>query len=248
MIKIILIIMGFIAGLAFCIKYNSRDLIEGFDGFARDDCPNILVQKGGRIELRNTKKLEVPGVNPIYFENLEEYKEFIEWQRANGIKCPILAFKEMQTADGKSAYKVCKELSSNDMKEVPLYDASRDDPPFNKNSYPGFDENDQNIGRNTVLDRMDRANNIINGDDDWNTIYEGRDIGKNKFKNDSSSKNAMNRKKWNTADPFDNQRAVADNANQQNNENSVSTEAKDPDVQPNPMQDPSDDDVQATTQ
>ena len=49
MIKIILIIMGFIAGLAFCIKYNSRDLIEGFDGFARDDCPNILVQKGGRI-------------------------------------------------------------------------------------------------------------------------------------------------------------------------------------------------------
>ena len=154
----------------------------------------------------------------------------------------------MQTADGKSAYKVCKELSSNDMKEVPLYDASRDDPPFNKNSYPGFDENDQNIGRNTVLDRMDRANNIINGDDDWNTIYEGRDIGKNKFENDSSSKNAMNRKKWNTADPFDNQRAVADNANQQNNENSVSTEAKDPDVQPNPLQDQSDDDVQATTQ
>ena len=180
MIKIILIIIGFIAGLAFCIKYSTRDLVEGFDALGNDECPNILVQRDGRIELRNTKKLEVPGVNPIYFENLEEYKEFIQWQRANGINCPILAFNQMQTADGERVYKVSNELSSNQMKEVPLYDATRDDPPFNKNSYPGFDQNNQNIGRNTVLDRMDRANNIIYGDNDRNTIIEGREIGKNK--------------------------------------------------------------------
>lgn len=33
-----------------------------------------------------------------------------------------------------------------------LTDASRDDPPYNKNSYPGMDPMGQNIGDTTVLD------------------------------------------------------------------------------------------------
>jgi hypothetical protein len=163
MIKIILIVVGFIAGLVFCLSYNSKDLVEGFDGFdglnksaTAEECPNILVRKDGRIELRNTKKANVPGVNPIYFENLEEYTEFIEWQRANGIICPILAFNQLEGANGEYVYALSKELSSNGMKkEMPLYNANKDDPPFNQGPYQGYDEENQNIGRNTILDKID---------------------------------------------------------------------------------------------
>ena len=167
MFKIILIVIGFILGLVFCLTYNTKDLVEGFDGDdlpnVKSECPNILVQGGGRIELRNTRKAEIPGVNPIYFENLEEYKEFLKWQRANGIMCPILAFSTMTSANGDDIYSVTKELSSGEgvvmpdkmswsSRSHPLYDAGRDDPPFNKNLFPSFDEQDQRIGKRTKLD------------------------------------------------------------------------------------------------
>ena len=169
MLKIIIIVIGFILGLVFCLSYNTRDLVEGFDNdekllTRKTDCPNILVQKGRRIELRNTRKATVPGVNPIYFENLDEYTEFLKWQKANGIICPILAFKELTAANGDDIYSVSKELSSGkgvvnpdrmswSSRLHPLYDAGRDDPPFNKNLYPSFDEQDQRIGKRTRLDK-----------------------------------------------------------------------------------------------
>ena len=39
-------------------------------------------------------------------------------------------------------------------KQVKLIDASRDDPPYNKNSYPGFDPMNQRIGILTDLDKL----------------------------------------------------------------------------------------------
>lgn len=159
----ILIVIGFISGIVFCLSYNSKDLVEGFDNPIKRNCPNILVQKGSKIELTNTSKAKIPGVNPIYFENLEEYTEFIKWQRANGIKCPILAFKEMVGAGGENMFSISQELSSGkgvvmpenlsySSRLSPLYDANRDDPPFNQGPYHGFDEEDQNIGKFTKLD------------------------------------------------------------------------------------------------
>ena len=42
-----------------------------------------------------------------------------------------------------------------------LLDAGRDDPPFNKNSYPGFDQKNQYIGINVPLDKMYRGNTKV---------------------------------------------------------------------------------------
>jgi len=164
MLKIILIVIGFISGLLFCLSYNTKDLVEGFDNPIKKDCPNILVQKGNKIELTNTRKAKVPGVNPIYFDNLDEYTEFIKWQKANGINCPILAFKETIGANGENMFSISKELSSGkgvvmpqnlsySSRLHPLYDANSDDPPFNQGPYHGFDEEDQNIGIRTKLDK-----------------------------------------------------------------------------------------------
>lgn len=63
---------------------------EGFVNPKNDVCPNVLIKKGDKYYLQNTKKVIVPGVNPIMFNNLDEYEEFIKWQKSQGINCPIL--------------------------------------------------------------------------------------------------------------------------------------------------------------
>ncbi len=69
-------------------------------------CPNVLVQKGTVLFLYNTKLAPVPGVNPIRFENLEEYVEFMEWLRGQGIKCPVLFLQHSVSAQGESIYSI----------------------------------------------------------------------------------------------------------------------------------------------
>jgi hypothetical protein len=45
--------------------------------------------------------------------------------------------------------------------EQPLYDANRDDMPYNKNNYPGFDAQDQYIGAYTPLDKIFESNEPV---------------------------------------------------------------------------------------
>jgi hypothetical protein len=68
-------------------------------------CPNLLIQKGSRFYLYNTKLAEVPGVNPIEFANLEDYTEFLDWQRSQNIRCPVLYLQETYDAQGNRVYK-----------------------------------------------------------------------------------------------------------------------------------------------
>lgn len=76
------------------------------DSDAPTRCPNMLIQKGTSLFLYNTKLSPVPGVNPIRFENLEDYVEFMEWMRGQGIKCPILYLQHSLNAQGESIYSI----------------------------------------------------------------------------------------------------------------------------------------------
>ena len=49
---------------------------------------------------------EIPGVNPIRFKNLEEYTEFTDWQRSQGIRCPVLYLQYSYDAQGKNVLTV----------------------------------------------------------------------------------------------------------------------------------------------
>jgi hypothetical protein len=49
---------------------------------------------------------KVPGVNPIQFKGLDEYKDYIEWQRESKLKCPILHLEKVYTADGSEMYEI----------------------------------------------------------------------------------------------------------------------------------------------
>jgi hypothetical protein len=66
----------------------------------------MLIQKGKNFYLYNSNLAEVPGVNPIEFENLEDYVEFIDWQRSQGIRCPVLYLQHSYDAQGQSGYKI----------------------------------------------------------------------------------------------------------------------------------------------
>ena len=97
----LLFILVFLIGLYF---YTKQPGAEGFVGQPR--CPNMLIQKGSRFYLYNSKLATVPGVNPVEFENLEDYTEFLEWQRSQGIRCPVLYLQQNFDAQGNRVYKV----------------------------------------------------------------------------------------------------------------------------------------------
>ena len=196
--KLKLIIGVFMLGLFFCATHKTEDIIETFD--SSQDCPNILVQSDDKLKLLNKNKALVPGVNPIYFNNLEEYTEFVEWQQSQGITCPILYFQQTYTTQGEKKYRLLPDPveknaglppSRYKAKTRQLYDASRDDPPYNRNSYAGSDPQDQNIGIYTPLDKMFHSSNK-QSDSAMDTNWKGKaetnaDIKKGLFNDDFRS-------------------------------------------------------------
>jgi hypothetical protein len=176
-----LFILVFLIGLYFYTKCGDPKYFEGLTN-NKPRCPNLLIQKGSRFYLYNSKLAKVPGVNPVEFDNLEDYTEFLDWQRSQGIRCPVLYLQETYDAQGNPVYKVRPSVSepqaglppsiasssggiinesSLDDLGPPAYpnptllvDATRNDPPYNKQSYPAFDESSYYTGTTTPLDMM----------------------------------------------------------------------------------------------
>jgi hypothetical protein len=96
-----------LGGLYFYLKHSDMSTFEGMTSRTSDSrCPNILIQKGAKYYLYNSKLTKIPGVNPIMFNNLEEYVDFIEWQRGSGIRCPVLYVQNSYDAQGERVYKI----------------------------------------------------------------------------------------------------------------------------------------------
>jgi len=157
----------FLIGLMFYISYGGGQLREGF---LNKRCPNVLIQKGNEFFLFNNTLAKVPGVNPLRFESLEDYKEFMEWQQSQGIKCPVLYVQQGFDAQGNRVYQQRPDpfdpqggmgtmppapIDGDDFAEESLlFDAARDNPPYNWNLYPSYDRENQYIGLYTPLDQM----------------------------------------------------------------------------------------------
>ena len=185
--SILIIVLITFIGLLFMKNIGNKKIKEGFN---TDSCPNILIQKGSEFHLYNSRKAKVPGVNPIKFNNLEDYEEFIKWQRSQGIRCPILHLQQTYDTQGNVKYKVKTDNNLHDLppelkgQQTPppenlLSDASRQDPPYNQDHYPGFDGQNQYIGMNTPLDKM--FNESYNGvsPNPMDTNWAGDDFTQN---------------------------------------------------------------------
>jgi len=186
-----LFILVFLIGLYIYAKKGDSNykFFEGFESSsnASPRCPNLLIQKGSRFYLYNSNVAQVPGVNPVSFDNLEDYTEFLNWQRSQNIRCPVLYLQESYDAQGKRVYKSRPSVSEPQAglppsaaapigiaSQVPpiletslepvgdqaypnptlLVDATRNDPPYNKNSYPAHDQTSYYVGTTTPLDEM----------------------------------------------------------------------------------------------
>ena len=152
----VFIILFFMLGINFIInntKYN--------EGFVSGQCPTTIIKDGNKILLYNPDYAHVPGVNPIEMKNLDEYKEYIEWQRANKLNCPILHLEKMFDAQGETMYEIrpsfTTEMNVGGMNHsLPVVrkqtnpkitlNAALESPPYNCNQYESYDKDNQNIG------------------------------------------------------------------------------------------------------
>jgi hypothetical protein len=184
MYKLLLILIVFLLGLYFI--YSSTCIETFTSGKGRkgskisENCPDILIQKGSALFLYNSKRTNVPGVNPIKFDNLDEYVDFTAWQRSQGILCPILFLQHEYNSQGEPVYKA--RLSPTNLQgglpdyhvpsiqlmppplEAPIMgqhdiaDMPRAIIPSaslgGKGSYPAYDPYGQTIGLDTPLDKI----------------------------------------------------------------------------------------------
>jgi len=166
-----LFILVFLIGLYFYAKCSDSNYVEGLTNNTSEvRCPNLLIQQDSKFYLYNSKVAKVPGVNPIEFNDLEEYREFLDWQRSQNIRCPVLYLQQTYDAQGNAVFKVrpsvfelqgglpsFNSLSQNTLEypnQTLLIDATRNNPPYNNNGYPAFDQTDFYVGTTTPLDAM----------------------------------------------------------------------------------------------
>jgi len=160
---IFILIITVIVLVLYCFIYIKKK--EGFQN-ETSNCPNILIQDGNTIYLKNSNLAEIPGVNPIKFDNLEDYIEFYNWQKSQNINCPVLFLQKSYNAQNEKIYKIRpnffdlqgglnESLPDDNQSQYPttlLIDSNRNNPPYNENSYPSYDPDNQYIGTKNPLD------------------------------------------------------------------------------------------------
>lgn len=180
-------IIIFLLGLIFYARHDTKSLMEGLTtNEPSPNCPNILIQKDKSFYLHNSKQAIIPGVNPIKFDNLEDYVEFLDWQRSKGIRCPVLYLQQTYDAQGNSVYKIrpgVTDLQGGLPPNIPsnpnrtlFVDATRNDKPYNVNSYPAYDQSSYYVGTTTPADteiKQQHENMLFSPDpmdDNWGGV------------------------------------------------------------------------------
>lgn len=115
MYKSFISLIIFMLGLYYIFNFDKQEkmrFVENFEDHTEQEpqdeynCPDILVQKGNTFYLYNSKLAPVPGVNPVVFSSLEDYIEFLDWQRSQKIRCPVLFLRESYDTQGKKTFNV----------------------------------------------------------------------------------------------------------------------------------------------
>jgi hypothetical protein len=140
-------------------------------------CPNMLIEKDGRYALFNNDLAVVPGVNPIEFSSLDEYSEFLDWQKSQKINCPILYLQYTTDTQNNDLIQVKPSIFENDG-GVPYKDVIS----FGK-------ENEEYYEKNKMYDAT--KDSTPKSDHKYNTnMFQGYDTPLDKLYNSSSDKSA----------------------------------------------------------
>lgn len=176
------LIATFLLGLYFCV-FSKNSCARSQEGFANTEgiCPDLLVRRGETIVLYNSKN----AIPPVVFKSMDEYVAYLEKQRENGLRCPVLYLQEENNAQGETVFRVRPTLDGTQnglpatttiipgellaaqvgptppMDAPPgvvrdIKDATHDNPPYNHGGYAPFDPYGQNVGDFTRLDEIHR--------------------------------------------------------------------------------------------
>jgi len=103
----IFLIVVFLAGIYVVATYGMKK--EGMDNKEEpeipENCPDLLVSKGNKYLLFDTRKPKSEGSNPIKFNSLDDYKVYLENQRSKGLNCPVLFLKREYDTQGQEVYR-----------------------------------------------------------------------------------------------------------------------------------------------
>ena len=150
----LLILFLFAFGIYFMMNNPKEPFVTG-------QCPTTMIKDGSKILLYNPEYAHVPGVNPLEMNDLNDYKEYIEWQRANKLQCPILHLEKVFDAQGAPMYEIRPSFETelnvggmnhnlpvvkNKANVKKIMDAALQASPFNCNQYESYDKDNQNIG------------------------------------------------------------------------------------------------------
>jgi hypothetical protein len=183
MIKFSLLFTFFILGLIYYVlncptnneEFTIMDLSNLFK--KKHSCPNLLIKKDNYIYLYNTNKPLKDGQNPARFNNLEDYKTFMETLKSQNIECPVLELQQTYDTQGERTYKIVSSIDSSIHKPgLPTQQTTVIDTKLygshDINSIPGFDPMNQYIGVNTPLDDMFHSKDKIS-DNPMDTNWGG---------------------------------------------------------------------------
>ena len=130
-------------------------------------CPSLLVKRG------NSLMLQFPPENkqdPIFFYNLDEYKNYVDIQQRRGIQCPVLYVQEENNAQGQDVYKMYSSpfYVEGGLPALPMSTAPQDrlqpvetrghaaqksvDGKYNRDQFPAFDPYGTYVGVYTDVD------------------------------------------------------------------------------------------------
>lgn len=175
-LKFFLLLFLFISILSVFKKYYYAPVPHNSktEGFTSGKCPTTMIKRGDQILLYNPNYVKVPGVNPIVLKSLKEYEDYVKWQRANNLNCPILHLESMYNTQGLEQYEIKSSFKSNTPMgplnhELPhiyktpdintmLQDNS--DSKFSKNFHNPYDPYNQEVGiyTNKDLIKLDKSN------------------------------------------------------------------------------------------
>lgn len=147
--------------LAFVLLYFY--LMEGSNEF----CHDVIEERDNKIHIYNSKSELIPGINPLIFDNKDDYKKHMQSKVKNGSDCPVLYVKRKYTTQNKLGYQLKQDPSSEDIYTLPPEDNTEhhkdnghknykrnlfnSDLVSNK-GFPGFDPTDQDIGKKNPID------------------------------------------------------------------------------------------------
>ncbi len=155
------------------IKKTNMNTMKGKieEPFVSGNCPTTMIKKGDKIMLYNPELAKIPGVNPLIMDSLKDYKEYVKWQRASGLKCPILHLEKAYDAQGNEQYEIKRSFAGADQDlrvgslnhnlpvtqkepkiELLLDAQAQNNANYNQNQLPAYDPYNQNVGRMTQLD------------------------------------------------------------------------------------------------